>query len=161
VILRRYLRFLTDPYSEKYLGKLIGNTEIEDALQELDRLTQDEARMASAELLKIAHSVDAKVIGVDDKLVQVNRSSSLTFPLHSEHPDTFTGNQLRDSLRQWLSPPDPSINHNIACKARHQGTARWFFGGSIFNQWKSTGSFFWLHGKRASLWSLTGLYGIF
>jgi hypothetical protein len=200
----------------------MGNTEIEDALQELDRLTQEEARVASAELLKIAHSVDGKVMGVDDrvkcvdervqevggdvqdvgkkvedvdnkvqgivqdvhdemqgiddkvqgiddnlqevgnkvqvvdiKIDQANRSSSPNFPLRSGHPDTSTGNQLRDSLLRWLSPPDPSINHNIACKAHHHGTAQWFFQGSIFNQWKSTGSFLWLHGKRAFLHPFT------
>ena len=183
----------------------MGNTEIEDALQELDRLTQEEARMASAELLKIAHRIDGNVMGVDDrvkgvddrvkgvdervqevgsdvqdvgkkvddvdnrmqdirgdvkgiddKLEEVNRSSYLTFPLlRSGHPDTSTGNQLRDSLRQWLSPPDPSINHNIACKAHHHGSAQWFFQGSIFNQWKSTGSFLWLQGKRAFLHPFT------
>jgi methyl-accepting chemotaxis protein len=40
---------------------LVGNTDIEDSLSRLDKLTQEEARMASAELLKITHSVDGKV----------------------------------------------------------------------------------------------------
>jgi len=31
--------------------------------------------------------------------------------------------------------PDPSINHNIASKAHHDGTAQWFFQGSIFKKW--------------------------
>jgi hypothetical protein len=61
----------------------------------------------------------------------------------------FAGNQLKDNFLRWLSPPDPSTNHNIACKAHHNGTAEWFFRGSIFGQWKSTGSFLWIHGKRA------------
>jgi len=34
----------------------------------LDKLTQEEARMASAELLKMTHSVDGKVMGVDDRV---------------------------------------------------------------------------------------------
>jgi len=72
------------------LGKLIGNTEIEDALKELDRLTQEEAQMASAEHLKITHSVDVKVMGVDDKLVQVNRSSSLTFLFFIRNTQTYS-----------------------------------------------------------------------
>ena len=54
--------------SEKYLKKLMGNTEIEDMLQELDKLTQEEARMASAELLKITHSVD----GTDSRQQRVD-----------------------------------------------------------------------------------------
>jgi hypothetical protein len=54
--------------SEKYFRKLAGSTDIEDSLQRLDKLTQEEARMASAELLKVTHGVDAKVIGVDDRV---------------------------------------------------------------------------------------------
>jgi hypothetical protein len=57
----------------------MGNTEIEDALQELDKLTQEEARMASVEVLRIVHNVDGNVMGVNDKLEQVNRSSSPNF----------------------------------------------------------------------------------
>ena len=53
---------------EKYLKKLIGDTDIEDSLGKLDNLTQEEARMASAEQLRIAHSVEGKVIGVDEKV---------------------------------------------------------------------------------------------
>jgi archaellum component FlaC len=185
-------RLSADIYSEKYLKKVIGNAEIEDALQELDKLTQEEALMASAELLKVTHSVDDKVMGVDDrvkdvdervqgvddkvqgvddkvqgvddkvqgvhnevqaidnKLGQVNRSSSPKL-LRSVCQRIITGHQLRDSLLRWLSPPDPSTTHNIACKSRHNGTAQWFFQGSIFNQWKSNGSFLWLYGIRASI----------
>jgi uncharacterized protein YoxC len=50
------------------LKKLAGNRDIEDSLERLDKLTQEEARMASAELLKMAHSVDGKVMGVDDRV---------------------------------------------------------------------------------------------
>ena len=53
------------------MKKLIGNTEIEDSLERLDKLTQEEARMASAELLKMARSIDGKVMGVDDRLKSV------------------------------------------------------------------------------------------
>ena len=63
----------------------------------------------------------------------------------------FLGSQLRQDLRRWLSPPDPSTNHNIACGARHEGTAEWFFQGSIFREWKSTGYLLWVHGKRTFL----------
>jgi hypothetical protein len=50
------------------LKKLVGNRDIEDSLERLDKLTQEEARMASAELLKMTHSVDGKVMGVDDRV---------------------------------------------------------------------------------------------
>src|SRR5260221_7772470 len=71
--------------------------------------------------------------------------------LHSEGSHRFTGDQLRDKLLRWLSPPNPSTNHNLTCKAHYNGTAQWFFQGSIFNQWKSADSFLWVHGKRVLL----------
>ena len=49
--------------------------DLEDALKKLDRLTQEEARMANAEVLRITHNirdevkiVDGKVERVDDKV---------------------------------------------------------------------------------------------
>ena len=55
-------------YMKMMISSLTGNTEIEDSLQRLDELTQEEARMASAELLKVTHSVDGKVMAVDDRV---------------------------------------------------------------------------------------------
>jgi len=97
-------------------------------------------------------NVQQLVQGLDDKLDQVNRGSSpnpialtlLTLQIFSE-------SDLRERLRIWLSPPNPSINHNIACDAQHEGSSQWFFRGSIFGQWKSTCPFLWVHGKRAYL----------
>src|SRR5882672_5336636 len=55
----------------KYMKKLVGRTDIEDALGRLDRLTQDEVRMAAAQGLKATHEVDNKVQAVDDKVQAV------------------------------------------------------------------------------------------
>jgi hypothetical protein len=52
---------LTDVPGEKYLKKLLGRSDVEDALKRLDNLTQEEAQMATAEVLKVARSVDNKV----------------------------------------------------------------------------------------------------
>jgi uncharacterized protein YoxC len=46
----------------------MGNRDIEDSLERLDKLTQEEAQMASAEQLKMTHNVDVKVMGVDDRV---------------------------------------------------------------------------------------------
>ena len=61
--------------------------------------------------------------------------------------------QLLEEVQRWLSPPDPSTNHNVICQARHEGTAVWFLQDKTFKQWKSTGSLLWIHGKRVSLFS--------
>jgi hypothetical protein len=63
---------LTDVFSEKYLKKLVGRTDIEDALKRLDKLTQEEARMANAQVLKVAHVVDDRVRGVADEVAGVD-----------------------------------------------------------------------------------------
>jgi hypothetical protein len=56
----------TDRLPEKYLKKLLGKAEIEDALKRLDKLTQEEVRMAAAQLLQITHGVDDKVTSIDN-----------------------------------------------------------------------------------------------
>ena len=43
------------------MKKLLGRNEIEDSLKRLDTLTQEEARMAIAEILRVTHSVDDNV----------------------------------------------------------------------------------------------------
>ena len=51
---------------------LVGRKDIEDALKRLDRLTQEEALMAAAQILKLTHVVDKKVTGVGNKLEGVD-----------------------------------------------------------------------------------------
>ena len=69
---------LTGGCSEKYLKKLIGKTDIEDALKRLDKLTQEESRMAAAENLKVTHAVDERVKGVADTVTAIdNRVASV------------------------------------------------------------------------------------
>ena len=43
---------------------MTGNKDIEDSLDRLDKLTVEEMRMASAELLKITHCVEENIQGV-------------------------------------------------------------------------------------------------
>jgi hypothetical protein len=73
---------LTEPFSEKYLKKLFGNrSDIEDALKRLDSLTQEEAQMAAAQVLKATHTVDGtgRVRGVADIALSVdNRVASVS-----------------------------------------------------------------------------------
>jgi hypothetical protein len=45
---------------EKFLKKLVGKNDMEDMLKRLDLLTQEEARMATAEVLKITKGINDK-----------------------------------------------------------------------------------------------------
>ena len=83
---------LTERYSEKYGKRLIGRTDLEDALKRLDKLTYEEARMATAEVLKMTHTIDEgvtgvreqvlvvddRVAGVDDKVTEVINGAQVT-----------------------------------------------------------------------------------
>jgi len=73
------MMLLTEGWLEKYAKKLVGKTEVEDALKKLDKLTQEEARMVAAQNLKATHTVDERVKGVmntveaiDNKMVRVD-----------------------------------------------------------------------------------------
>src|SRR5216684_3132217 len=62
--------------------------------------------------------------------------------------NNLAGDQLRWEVQHWLSPPDPSTNQNFVRRARHKGTAAWFFESIALTEWKSRGSLLWIHGKR-------------
>jgi len=47
-------------------------TDIEDALRRLDKLTREEARMATTQVLKATRSVDDSVRGVGDRVAGVD-----------------------------------------------------------------------------------------
>ncbi|KAH9046660.1 hypothetical protein EDB84DRAFT_630033 [Lactarius hengduanensis] len=154
-------------HAKKFFKKLVGRKDIEDALKRLDKLTQEEARMAAAQILRFTHSVDDKVKVVDDKVTGVGnqmkdvgdkmdivlndgRDAKEVLQETSNRVDDVKWNQLRESLRIWVTSPDLSTNHNIACDIHHGGTAEWFYRGSTFAEWKSTGSLLWIYGKPGS-----------
>ena len=56
---------------EKFLRRLAGMADLEDALKKLDRLTQEEARLADVEVLRLAHSIRDGVEIVDGKVEEV------------------------------------------------------------------------------------------
>ena len=47
------------------------NTDIEESLRRLDNLTQEEAKMAAAQQLTIAHTIERKVTGIDERVKEV------------------------------------------------------------------------------------------
>ena len=47
----------------------MGWADIEDALKTLDKLTQEEARMAAAQILIVAHGADERVQDVGEKVI--------------------------------------------------------------------------------------------
>ena len=100
---------------------------------------------------------EARVAAVEAKLIirqvandiDVIKRSYLVFVFADDRvSNAIVGNQLRQLLRAWQCPPDPSINHNVARKMEHEGTEVWFFEDDKFKEWKVTGSLLWIYGKR-------------
>ncbi|KAI0258436.1 hypothetical protein BC834DRAFT_1036349, partial [Gloeopeniophorella convolvens] len=53
----------------------------------------------------------------------------------------------RQQLVEWLSPPDPSMNHIDTRSRHHEGTSTWLVNSSAFLEWKENGSLLWISGK--------------
>jgi hypothetical protein len=59
-------------FSEKYAKRVIGRTDMEDALKRLDKLTHEEAWMGIAQNLKATHAVGESVKEIVDKVVTID-----------------------------------------------------------------------------------------
>ena len=70
-LLHKYVA-LIERYLEKYAKKLIGRTDMEDALKRLDKLTQEEAWMGIAQNLKSTYTLGESVRGVVDKVATID-----------------------------------------------------------------------------------------
>ena len=81
---------IADRDSEKYLKKLIGGKDLEDALSRLDRLTQEEAWMATAQVLKVAHRIEDGVKTVGEQAKEVIDKVDGTIEGTSSAPATHT-----------------------------------------------------------------------
>ena len=87
----------SEKYVKKYLKKLIGRKDIEDALSRLDRLTQDEVNMAAVQILRVAHhikggveAVDVEIKGVRDDVNQLVEGTFSTLATHKYNLKTKT-----------------------------------------------------------------------
>ncbi|KAI0270506.1 hypothetical protein BC834DRAFT_950300, partial [Gloeopeniophorella convolvens] len=116
----------------KFGKTLLGDSEVEDALRRLDKLTEEEHRVVAAQTYSNTVSIKADTRQILDSQDMVKR------------------NGLQSRYRTWLCPPDPSTNHNVACKTRHDSTAAWFIRSKVFEEWKSAGCLLWIHGKLGS-----------
>jgi methyl-accepting chemotaxis protein len=63
---------LTELPPELFLKKLIGISDVEAALKRLDKLTHEEARMATAQILKATRTVDDRVGAVNEQVAGVH-----------------------------------------------------------------------------------------
>ncbi|KAH9177260.1 hypothetical protein EDB89DRAFT_2240059, partial [Lactarius sanguifluus] len=146
--------------TKTYWKKLVGRTDIEDALKKLDSLTREEfqmaiaeVRMAIAQVLKSASELkhdSKKAYGTVQEIARNVDEMMNTVGEIKDNVDKIKWIHIEQDIRKWFSSPDPSVNYNIACEAYQEGTAAWFFEGSIFKEWEFIGSLLWIHGKPGS-----------
>ena len=76
--IRSTLSFKADYEIEKFMKRIAGRTDVEDAVERLDMLTKEENLMTAARNLEVTHQVDVNVIAtqelthrVDDKVTTI------------------------------------------------------------------------------------------
>jgi len=59
-------------------------------------------------------------------------------------------------VKRWLSPPDPSTNHNHNLQNRHEQTGLWLLQHEDFEEWKETDyGVYWMFGLGAHQFAVT------
>ena len=78
------------------MKRLLGKSDIEDGLKKLDKLTQEEARMATAEVLKVTQRVDEKVTVLIDGAQDAFFLAIFALP----NTDLLDGKEAKAIMRQ-------------------------------------------------------------
>ncbi len=109
------MTLLTEGRSEKYAKKLIGRMEMEDALKRLDKLTQEEVRMAAAQNLKVTHAVDGRVKGVADTVEAIdNKVAGIENQMASVHDQVADVNERVVAVDDRVKVVDNNVMQVIA-----------------------------------------------
>jgi len=64
--------------TEKFMKRLAGRTDLEDALQRLDVLTKEENLMTAARILEVTHHVDVNVTATQELTRDIHDNVEVT-----------------------------------------------------------------------------------
>ena len=88
-------------FLERFMKKLVGRSDIEDALRRFDKLTQEEGRMAAAEGLRATHAVGDGMKVAINKMDAVLDGTHLVFLLSTSSSNLWLGGEnVREELQQ-------------------------------------------------------------
>jgi len=75
------LNYLIQYNTEKLVKKLFGEKDIEAVLQRLNRLTQDEAKLAAAQILEVVHGLvqNMRMVTDGEQIYQACHSRSVKY----------------------------------------------------------------------------------
>ena len=86
--------YMTDYEAEKFMKRLAGRTDLEDALQRLDVLTKEENLVIAARNLEVTHRVDANVTATQELARNIHDNVEVT-NLCLSHVGTVMDEQQR------------------------------------------------------------------
>ena len=90
-------------FSEKFLKRVIGRTDLENGIKKLDKLTNEEVVMASAQLLKVAHKIAENQVWDSLKKWQSPPDPSINHSIESgsQHFGTAKWFFEEDMFKEW------------------------------------------------------------
>ena len=99
-----YRCLMADYETEKFMKRLVGRTDLEDALQRLNVLTKEENLMTAARNLEVTHRVDVNVTATQELTRNIQENVKVT-NLCLSHVETVMDEQQR-SLHPYPSVPN-------------------------------------------------------
>jgi len=81
---------MADHEIEKFMKRIVGRTDVEDALARLDMLTKEENLMTAARNLEVIHRVDDKVTTIEEVVHNVDCNVNATQELTHHVDDKVT-----------------------------------------------------------------------
>jgi len=103
--------FMADCETEKFMKRIAGRTDVEDALERLDMLTKEENLMTAARNLEVTHQVNVNVMATQEVIHDVGGNVKETKELTREVHDTVkvTRHGARYSFEIFIHFTDPCL----------------------------------------------------
>jgi len=103
------ISFMADYETEKFMKRIAGRTDVEDALKRLDMLTKEESLMTAARNLEVTHRVDVNVVATQEAIQDVDgnvkETKELTRDVHDNVKVTKHGARYSFKIVIHLTNP--------------------------------------------------------
>ena len=112
---------IADYETEKFVKRIAGRTDVEDALQRLDVLTKEESLMTAARNLEVTHRVDANVMATQELTHHVDaKVTTIEEAIHDVDGDVKETKELTRDVRDNVV----TIDNNV--KVTRHGAPKFF-----------------------------------
>jgi hypothetical protein len=123
--------------------------DVKRVVKVLRSVTDAIEKALSIDTVEMVRGIDTTTKRIEETLHSSEEKRKEEENRRKEEEELKKAEETRKSIFEWLSHPNPTENHNIACAARNDTakTGRWFLDGSVFQEFKDTPrSLLWLHG---------------